>query len=188
MIDIKNCTDKELIEYILKSGNTNYFGELYDRYSNKVYRKCYAMVQNEADAEDLTQSILIKTMLNLSKFRGNSSFSTWLYRITYNACLDHFRLKKKTRKIFTDEVNVDIQEVEQTDGIEEKQNLEIELARLREIFELLVDTDRILLIMKYQDKMTVPEISEQLEISVSAVKMRLHRARKRVLNAYRQKY
>jgi len=100
MIDIKKCTDNELIEYILKSGDTNYFGELYDRYSNKVYRKCYAMVQNEADAEDLTQTILIKTMLNLGKFRGNSSFSTWLYRITYNACLDHFRLKKKTRKIW----------------------------------------------------------------------------------------
>lgn len=188
MIDIKNCTDSELIEYILKSGDTNYFGELYDRYSNKVYRKCYAMVQNEADAEDLTQSILIKTMLNLSKFKGNSSFSTWLYRITYNACLDHFRLKKKTRKIFSDEVNVDIKEVEQADGVEEKQNLEIELARLREIFEELVDTDRILLIMKYQDKLTVPEISERLDISVSAVKMRLHRARKRVLSAYKKKY
>jgi len=156
MIDIKKCTDQELIDYILKSGDTNHFGELYDRYSNKVYRKCYAMVQSEADAEDLTQSILIKTMLNLSKFKGKSSFSTWLYRITYNACLDHFRLKKKTRKIFTDEVNVEIKDVEQEDGIEEKQNLEIELARLREIFKELVDTDRILLIMKYQDKLTVP--------------------------------
>jgi len=124
------------------------------------------MVQNEADAEDLTQSILIKTMLNLSKFKGNSSFSTWLYRITYNACLDHFRLKKKTRKIFADEVNVDIKEVEQADGVEEKQNLEIELARLREIFEELVDTDRILLIMKYQDKLTVPNLVTYMFLTV----------------------
>jgi len=154
MTDYKKLTDDELIKLILSSGELHYFGELYDRYSNKVFRKCYAMVQNEADAEDLTQTILTKTMLNISKFKGNSSFSTWLFRITYNACLDHFRLRKKKRKIFTEDS----------------------------------DTDRMLLIMKYQDRMTVPVIAESLDISESAVKMRLHRARKRVLDAYNEKF
>lgn len=188
MTDIKKCTDDELIKLIMSTGELHYFGELYDRYSNKVFRKCYAMVQNEADAEDLTQAILTKTMLNISKFKGNSSFSTWLFRITYNACLDHFRLRKKKRKIFSDDLNIDITEVEQEDGIEEKQKLEVELGRVNEIFKQLADTDRMLLIMKYQDKMTVPVIAENLKISESAVKMRLHRARKRVLEVYKEKY
>lgn len=188
MTDHKKLTDDELIKLILSTGELHYFGELYDRYSNKVFRKCYAMVQNEADAEDLTQTILTKTMLNISKFKGNSSFSTWLFRITYNACLDHFRLRKKKRKIFTEDLNIDITEVEQTDGIEEKQKLEVELGRVKEIFKDLAETDRMLLIMKYQDRMTVPVIAESLNISESAVKMRLHRARKRVLDAYNEKY
>jgi len=188
MTNHKKLSDDELIKLILSTGELHYFGELYDRYSNKVYRKCYAMVQNEADAEDLTQTILTKTMLNISKFKGNSSFSTWLFRITYNACLDHFRLKKKKRKIFSDEINVDITEVEQIDGIEEKQKLEVELSRVKGIFGELAETDRMLLIMKYQDRMTVPVIAESLKISESAVKMRLHRARKRVLDAYNEKY
>jgi len=104
MTDIKKCTDDELIKLILSTGELHYFGELYDRYSNKVFRKCYAMVQNEADAEDLTQAILTKTMLNISKFKGNSSFSTWLFRITYNACLDHFRIGRYRPDAFNYEI------------------------------------------------------------------------------------
>ncbi len=187
-MDLKQLSDDEIIAKIINSGELSYFGELYDRYANKVFRKCYAMVQNEADAEDLTQTILTKTMLNLSKFKGKSSFATWLYRITYNGCLDFLRVKKKKRKVFSDNVDINQTEVEQSDQIEEKKMLEIEIDRVKQIFEHLPSGDRVLILMKYQDGLTVPVIAAQLNATESAIKMRLHRARKRIIEIYRKEF
>lgn len=188
MIKHKHLNDQEIIEKILETGELGYFGALYDRYANKVYRKCYAMVQNSSDAQDLTQTILTKAMLNLSQFKFKASFATWLYRITYNACLDFLRLKQKSRKIFADPVDHIQAESPQEDTIEYKKNLEVKIDQINEIFEEMGGADRVLLLMKYQDGLTVPVIATQLKISESAVKMRLHRARKRVVEAYKSKF
>jgi len=189
MIDHSQYSDKEIIEKTLASGDLSFFGELYDRYANKVFRKCYAMVQNESDAQDLTQTILTKAMLNLSKFKFRSTFATWLYRITYNACLDFLRLKQKKRKVIISNVDFEHSNVsENEDGIESKKTLELEINRVNEIFEELAGPDRVLLLMKYQDGLTVPIIADQLKISESAVKMRLHRARKKVVETYKEKF
>ncbi len=88
-------SDEEALEQYLLTQNVNYFNLLYDRYTNKVYAKCISMLKESELAEDATQEIFVKVILNLSKFSGKSKFSTWLYSVTYNFCIDIIRKGKK---------------------------------------------------------------------------------------------
>lgn len=178
----RRLTDMQVINLILESGDTAHFGELYDRYSNKVYRKCCSMVGNEADAQDLTQSILLKAFLHISKFEGRSSFSTWIYAITYNTCIN-FLKNKKRRSYVTDEFdNKHDISVEDDNEIENKKLFEIDIEHLKKLLEQIKPSDKMLLLMKYQDNKSIEEIAEELDLSNSAVKMRLLRARGRIRN------
>lgn len=90
----KAMSDEDALEQYLASQNVNYFNLLYDRYTNKVYAKCMSMLRDQELAEDATQEIFVKILLSLSKFSGKSKFSTWLYSITYNYCIDQIRKEK----------------------------------------------------------------------------------------------
>jgi RNA polymerase sigma factor (sigma-70 family) len=178
-------TDKELIDKVLSTGNTALFGELYDRYANKVYRKCISMVKNKEDAKDLAHDILVKAFLNISKFAGSSSFSTWVYAITYNQCIDFLRIKQKKRIVEYENQYEGLDAIDdEEDIVEEKKIFEIEVERLQNLIHQLSDEDRMILLMKYQDEMSVEMIRQQLVLSTSAVKMRLKRARDRLRNLY----
>lgn len=98
-------SDSELIARYLKEQNPEYFSALYRRYGGKVYAKCISMLNDEALAHDAVQDIFIKVFLNLSKFNEQSSFSTWLYSITYNFCIDMIRKKKKIPVLLSDDVS-----------------------------------------------------------------------------------
>ncbi len=183
----KKVSDKEIIRTILETGNTNLFGILYDRYANKVYRKCLSMVKNRDDAQDLSHDILVKTFLNISKFEGNSSFSTWVYAITYNQCIDFLRQKQKVRKVNYEESS-EVMEKEEDNGVQEKKILEMEVERLQELLFEVSPEDRAILLMKYKEEMSVEDIQGVLSLSSSAVKMRLKRARDRLRKQYLKKY
>ena len=95
-LQLGSLTDKDIIDKILETGETELFGELYDRYAKQsVSQKVSAWSKERALAQDLTHDILIKAFLNLSKFEFKSSFSTWLYFITYNHCIDYLRKQQK---------------------------------------------------------------------------------------------
>jgi len=182
----KRLTDIEVISLILETGNTSHFGELYDRYSNKVFRKCCSMVGNDADAQDLTQSILLKAFLHISKFEGRSSFSTWIYAITYNTCIN-FLKNKKRRSYITDEFdNKHDISADDENEIESKKLFEIDIEHLKQLLNEIKPSDKMLLLMKYQDNMSIEDIAEELELSNSAVKMRLLRARGRIRTLRKQ--
>lgn len=87
--------DEELIKYIL-AGNGERYGDIVERYQTGLYRTVYYYTQNVEDARDLTQDIFIKAYNNLAGFKQGSAFSTWLYRIAVNHCLDWCRKKKPT--------------------------------------------------------------------------------------------
>ncbi|NNF01444.1 MAG: RNA polymerase sigma factor [Bacteroidia bacterium] len=187
---LSSLSDKEIIEQILVTGETELFGELYDRYANKVYRKCISMVKERAIAQDLTHDALIKSFLSLSKFEHKSSFSTWLYFITYNTCIDFLRKQQKDR---VREVNIDDNdhfqiEDEGEDLVQEKQLLEIHHERLEELIERLSADDKSILLMYYMDDLSIKDIMKNWEIGESAVKMRLKRARQRVKELYDEIY
>lgn len=185
--DSKSLTDKEIIQRIVQKGEKALFGELYDRYANKVYRKCISMVKNREDARDLCHDILVKAFLNIANFAGNSSFSTWVYAITYNQCIDFLRSKQKKRTVEYDKEH-ESYELDDNLDIEEKKIFEIEVERLEVLMYELSEDDRAILLMKYQDDMSIDDIQHILGVQTSAAKMRLKRARDRLRKIYEKKY
>ena len=145
------------------------------------------MVKNKEDARDLCHDIIVKAFLNIATFAGRSSFSTWIYMITYNQCIDFLRNKQKKRVVEFENEHDTVESDENT-TIEEKKIFEIEVERLNELMHQLSETDRAVLLMKYQDDMSIEEIQEAMKLQSSAVKMRLKRARDRLRKIYLKTY
>lgn len=161
------------------------FGILYDRYAEKVYHKCISFVKDVDLAQDLAHDVFLKTFLNLAKFEGKSKFSTWLYSLTYNFCIDYLRKNNKTI-VNSDEVLVNIPDDD--DEKNERELLSIASERLQDVLELIPADDKMILLMKYQDDLSVKEIQGALELSESAVKMRVKRAKAKAVEVYKLKY
>lgn len=180
-------TDQEIINQLRQTGNTELFGKLYDRYAQKVYRKCLSILKNENDAQDIAQDILTKTFLKIGSFKGDSSFSTWLYHITYNTCIDFLKKqqaeRKRQEKLQLLDTNPDY-EIENT---EQREALEVKIDHLENVFSRLDPNEQSLLLMKYQDGLKIEEISNLLQVSNGAVKMRLMRTRDKLRKLYDQK-
>jgi len=181
----KKIPDDELIDLFLASQSPEHFGELYGRYSDKVYSKCLSLLKNEAAAQDAAQDIFLKIFLNLAKFNKKSRFSTWVYSITYNYCIDHLRRKKKEKTVLTDDENDKDPVMEE---IDDKEILEMEIERLSFILDKIPEDDKSVLLMKYQADMSIKEISEAFDKSESAIKMKLKRAKNKVRKLYNESF
>lgn len=185
-INFTQLTDTELVAGVLETGDNLYFGELYDRYSDKVYGKCILMVNNLTTAQDLAQDILVKTFTKINTFQGKSSFSTWLYQITYTHCIDYIR---KNKKIYKEELVEDkFSELSTEDpGLDEEHDkvlFEMKLEHVKQILSEIKADERSLILMKYQDNMSIVEISEMYNASQSAIKMKLKRTRDKIKDRY----
>ncbi len=172
-------SDEVIVSKYLKSQNGAYFDILYKRYSAKVYARSISLLKNEVIAQDAVQDIFIKILTNLSKFEGKSKFSSWLYSITYNHCIDYIRRNKKSRTLQLDEV-FDL-EAEKSE-IDDKLILETQFSQLKYIMEEIPPKDKSILFMKYQDGMSIKDISEVTNKSESAVKMQIKRAKEKFMN------
>lgn len=186
--DIKQLNDRQLIDRILSSGDTALFSVLYDRYANKVYRKCIGMVRNKDDAQDLAHDILVKAFLNISNFEGNSTFSTWIYAISYNQCIDFLRQRQKLPTDDYEESDNLLNYQDDDTQIAEKELFEMGVERLNLLIYQLSEDDRAILLMKYQDGMSIDNIILVLNVTESAVKMRLKRARDRLRKLYEKQF
>ncbi len=182
---LKSISDEEALDQYLLTQNVNYFNILYDRYTNKVYSKCIAMLKESEVAEDATQEIFIKVLLSLSKFSGKSKFSTWLYSVTYNYCIDIIRKEKKNiTQSYDDYTKFELED----DSSFDSEIMETNVYRLKDVMLELSAEDNGILLMKYQDEMSIREISDVLNKTESAVKMKILRAKERFLKIYRVKY
>ena len=175
-------TDEELVLKIVSSNDTKLFGILYDRFSKNIYNKCYSFVNNEDEAKDLTQDIFLKLFVKLSSYKGNSKFSTWVYSFTYNYCVNYVTRspfkKHEVRLSDThriDNYSEDIVEMIDNDYSGEKLNIALK--------KISVD-DRSILLLKYQDDLTIKNLMHIMGIGSSAVKMRIKRARERLAYSY----
>ena len=177
-MNVKKLTDEQLVALFIESQKNVYFEQLYDRYSDKVYRKCLSFVKDDAKAEDFTHDIFLKLVLNLSSYKETAKFSTWLYSITYNYCIDQTRVSKKYSEVGLDE-NFDV-----PDDDDDSEMAELEAQRLNKAMKQIMPEEKSILMMKYQDDLSIKEISESLEISESAVKMRLLRAKEKLRKVY----
>ncbi|MBK8554491.1 MAG: RNA polymerase sigma factor [Lewinellaceae bacterium] len=183
---MSDWSDKELIGGYLREQNTLYFTHLYRRYASKVFAKCISMLSDEGLARDATQDIFIKILLNLAKFGEQSSFSTWIYSITYNYCIDQIRKRKKGILLFTE----DIERVKEEAEVEVPDSVILEMKhdQLTKVLEEIPPGDKAILLMKYIDELQIKEIAGVLNKSESAIKMQIMRAKQRAEIIYKEKY
>jgi RNA polymerase sigma-70 factor (ECF subfamily) len=178
-------SDEDALNQYLLTQNVNYFNLLYDRYTDKVFAKCISMLHDHELAEDATQEIFVKILLSLSKFGGKSRFSTWLYSITYNYCIDQIRREKK-------DITVSIQDYthldKEDDELYDAEIKETNVFRLKEILSLLSAEDKSILMMKYQDDLSIKDICMILDKTESAVKMKILRAKEKFLKIYQEQF
>jgi RNA polymerase sigma factor (sigma-70 family) len=175
--------DDEIILKMKNDNASNYFEELYNRYHLKVLDKCYSIVKSRPVAEELAEDILSKVFEKLPTFKQQSSFSSWLYAITYNHCIDYLREKKKIHYPNWNRDNEIPEIIDETEVIEK-----INYENLMEVMDIIHPEEKALLLMKYQDNLPMKQIAEALRISEDAAKMRLKRARTRIIYFYTQKY
>jgi len=179
-----SLTDNEIISKIKTDNSSKYFEILYNRYHTKVFDKCYSFVKNKALADELAEDIFSKTFEKLNSFKQVSSFSSWLYSITYNHCIDYLREKKKLNYPSWDRENKIPEIIDESD----EPISDINYDNLLVILELIHPEEKALILMKYKDNLSIKQISNALRISEDAAKMRLKRARTRIIYLYTQKY
>lgn len=178
--------DEEAVEAYISTQNVSYFNLLYQRYSRKVYAKCYSMLKDDYEAEDAMQEIFMKILIKISTFSGRSKFSTWLYSITYNFCIDKIRMAKKDVTHEVDDINKYGENV--ADEVEDAELKEIAVDRLKVILGEINSEDKAVLLMKYQDDLSIKDMCVVLNKSESAMKMQIKRAKERFMKIYYQKY
>lgn len=180
-------TDEELVKHILEKNDAILFGKLYDRYSKKVYNKCYSFAADSDEAQDLTQDVFLKLFTKLNTFQGKSKFSTWLYSFTYNF-LVNYKKRDASKKLGErwERLNKNDMHLAQVDDVDEEDIFEFKVATLEKALDLLEPADKAILLLKYQDDISVKEMQTLLNINESAVKMRLKRARIKLVNAHQK--
>ena len=177
-------TDEELVFEIVETNNSQLFAVLYDRFSKVVFNKCYGFANSKEEAEDLTHDVFIRLFLKLKTFKGKAKFSTWLYSFTYNFCVNYVqRNSYKKKEKFTVVTDV-IKEDDVSMNIEETDLFAVKSEKLGRTLELMEPKDKMILLMKYQDDISIKEIKESLAIGESAVKMRIKRARHKAVSIY----
>ena len=176
--------DNDFVDAVNK-GDIKKFDKLIDKYSDKIFRLSYGIVGNAQEAEDMVQEIFMKAYKNLSKFRGDANFGTWLYRITVNHCLGKARGKKKFK-------TAPLEYIDPQGSPNEYKTIEIEDMRYnpeenflgRELKEKLFGVigsipveNRMVIILRDIEEYSNEEVGKMLNLSVPTVKSRLHRAR-----------
>ena len=173
-----NIEDQHYINLIL-NGNPNAFAALVDRYKDMVYTLALKMVNNKEEAEEIAQDTFIKVYNSLNKFKGESKFSTWVYKITYNTSLDSLKKSKRQKNTtyIEDFSEHQVKEIESVlDTIDEKERNEV----IQNCIEELPNDEAFLLTLYYFDGQSVDEISKVMNNSVSNIKVKLFRTRKKL--------
>ncbi|MBM7606659.1 RNA polymerase sigma factor SigW [Metabacillus litoralis] len=166
----------------VKKGDQNAFAEIVDLYKDKIYQLCYRMLGNAHEAEDIAQEAFIRSYVNIHTYDMNKKFSTWLYRIATNLCIDRIRKKKPDyyldAEISGTEGLTMYSQVASQDALpeEELETIELQETIQKEILKL-PDKYRTVIVLKYIDELSLIEISEILDIPVGTVKTRIHRGR-----------
>ncbi|WP_299363139.1 sigma-70 family RNA polymerase sigma factor [Winogradskyella sp.] len=167
-----------LIESI-NNGDTKAYAQLVDRYKDLVYTLALRMLKHREEAEEVAQDTFIKVFKSLDKFKGDSKFSTWIYRIAYNTCLDNIKKNKK----YLNNIAIDEYTFNKLDTIDNAlDNIinEEKRALIKTCINKLPEDSSALLTLFYFEELSLDEISKIINVEANTVKVKLFRARKKL--------
>ena len=170
-----------IIKQVL-GGDADAFEHIVKKYEKKVYNLALRYLKNRDDALDLSQEVFIQVYNNLAQFRGDSQFSTWIYRVTYNKCVDMLRKTQKLRRnvvMSTDDENF-FETRDCRASIEEDYEGRETLVTVMKIIDTLPSEQRDVVILRYIKDLSYSQIADVLEIAEGTVKSRLNRARLKI--------
>ena len=183
--------ERELVREAQR-GAESAFEELVRRHQQRVFGLVSGILRRREDVEDVAQQVFMKAYVSLKRFDQRAAFSTWLYKITVNECWDYLR-KKKVRPLVY-EADLSEEQVSKLDAAAaagrpvENQSDRAEVRELLEsMLSRLPEQDRELLVLKEMEGFSVQELAEILDLNVNTVKVRLFRARCRLVEAYKRR-
>lgn len=164
---------------LIANGDTNAFAVLVDRYKDMVFTLALKLLKNREEAEEVSQDAFIKVYKSLNKFKGDSKFSTWIYKITYNTSLDRIKKNKKYRNdVAIDEFTVNrLKAIDNAlDALEVRERNET----IKACIESLPNDDSFLLTLYYFEELSIDEIAKVMGITSNNVKVKVFRSRKKL--------
>lgn len=180
----QSLSNDQLVVLFQSSFDQQYFGEIYQRFHRKVFALCLSYSKDRQTADDLMQDVMIKVYENLPKLKNPELLGVWVNRIAKNYCIDFCQSNQQ----------------KYSGGIEEYHHLEAEetdvesLQKKDQVYEMLPVLlssmrveDQLLLQLKYFQNYSIEDLQKELQLSESAVKMRLSRARKRMQKLFAEK-
>jgi RNA polymerase sigma-70 factor (ECF subfamily) len=185
MDEDKKNEDTELVA-LAQKGSTNSFNKLVDKYHSRIYSLTYQMTSNREDAEDLTQEIFIKAFEALPRFKGRSSFYTWLYRIGINKTINYRKKRNRNRPISIDALDQDITydevyaELDSKDSPLRHIGLNELQVKLNEAMQKLSLKHRTVVVMHDIEGIPHDEIAKIVGVSVGTIRSRLFYARRQL--------
>ncbi len=178
-------SEQHIINQIIE-GDTKAFAVLVDRYKDLVFTLTLRMLKHREEAEEVAQDTFIKVFKSLGKFKGESKFSTWIYKVAYNTCLD--RIKKNKRQL--NEVSIDefteYQIKTMDNALDSLEEQEQEKA-IQECLQQLPSEDSFLLTLYYFEALSLEEISKIVNIEPNTIKVKLFRSRKKLASILKQR-
>lgn len=176
--------DRLLIKQVV-AGDVKAFGRLVDKHHRRVVHICLSFVAQKDDAEDIAQEVFIEVYRSIKKYRGESSLSTWLYRLSVNKSLDFIRQKSRQKRGGGLVVSVDHSTLEElqisskslpTDNIEEEERMQLLNAAIND----LPERQRVAILLSKVDGLPQQEVAEVMKTTVSSVESLLVRAKKKL--------
>ncbi len=160
-------------------GETKYFSVFLDRYSRPLYSLIIQIIGCQEDAEELLQDVFLKAFRKLNTYKGECQFSTWIYRIAYNAAISATRKHKQELFCIEEKMinNVPDEAAESVFSLVDSEEL---VEELRKAIDLLTAEEKALIMLFYYEEKSIVEISDVLKLSISNVKIKLHRTRKKI--------
>jgi RNA polymerase sigma-70 factor (ECF subfamily) len=161
-----------------RDGDESAWTELVDATYREVYALCLRILRNPDDAAEATQDAYLKAWRGLARFRGDSAFTTWLYRIAANAAISRHRSRQRRRSRESDVGEDGLADIASPASTEDSASARMDLRELERAVASLPELYRLPLVMRDVYGLSTDEVAQELKISETATKVRIHRARK----------
>lgn len=188
--EYKDVSDEDLVRLLQADFDMTVFEVLFHRYRPKIHRKVYLYLKNELDTEDLTQEIFLKLHKKIDKYQFKSSFSTWLYRMVINTCLDFIKSQKRKNTLAITDTDLVFSVLDTPIDFESVQTAfldmvkQVEPSKVLKVFAQMKSADADILKRRFIEEKSLETLGAYFDLPVNTIKQRLHRAKKRFMVLY----